>query len=465
MNIYSVILAADFGKQMKSKTHKSLHPLCGKPIIGHILDTLKGITTASTVLVIGNDAEELQQYAGSGLNYTFQKTAEGTGQAIKQAGVWLEQEEGVTLVVNGDAPLLTEGTFHEMIRLHNHHRAGVTLLTAMIGKLPANGLILRDEKGTLTGVVKNGVAAADPDPIHEAYAGALLIDNQKLFKALDQADHEKGLQECGLTEIVAALRANGEELQSYCIPDSAEAAVINDRIDLAQAEKELRERITRTHMLNGVTIVDPANTYIEANVTIARDTVILPGCFLRGATHIGEDCVIGPNSDITDSRIGNAVEVKHSVLTEAEVGDRSHIGPYAYLRPGSKLGSEVKVGDFVEIKNSSLGDKSKVSHLSYIGDASVGEDVNIGCGAITVNYDGFRKHRTEIGDFAFIGSNVNLIAPLKIGKGAFVVAGSTITSSIEDGDVGIARERQVTKPGYADKLRKKLEAQSNKKSK
>jgi bifunctional UDP-N-acetylglucosamine pyrophosphorylase/glucosamine-1-phosphate N-acetyltransferase len=233
---------------------------------------------------------------------------------------------------------------------------------------------------------------------------------------------------------------------------------VNDRAGLAEAQLWMRRRINRRHMMNGVTLIDPENTYIDAEVAIGADSVIWPGTTLNGATAIGESCVIGPNSDITDSQIGNHVTIKQSVLSEAQVADEASIGPFAYLRPGARIGEHVKVGDFVEIKNSVLGAGTKVSHLSYIGDAEVGSNVNIGCGAITVNYDGFNKHKTVIGDDAFVGSNVNLVAPVKVGQGALVAAGSTITQDVPDNDMAIARARQDNRQGYAEKLRERIKA-------
>ena len=235
---------------------------------------------------------------------------------------------------------------------------------------------------------------------------------------------------------------------------------------LSEAERLFKARINREHMLNGVTIIDPSNTYIEKDVTIGMDTVLLPGTILRGRTVIGEQCTIGPQTEIIDSIVRDEVTIKQSVLQDAYVDNEASVGPFAYLRPGANIGKQVKIGDFVEIKNATLGEGSKVSHLSYVGDAVVGTNVNIGCGAITVNYDGFNKSLTEIGDDAFVGSNVNLIAPVKIGKGAYVVAGSTITHSVDDGDLAIARERQSNKPGYADKIRARAKAKKeNKKNK
>lgn len=461
MQINSVILAAGHGKRMNSKQYKLLHTVCGKPMVGHVLDLLNKIETTLTVAVVGNGAEEIKAYLGDKVAYAYQQQQLGTGHAVLQAKPMLEDKEGVTIIICGDTPLVKESTLQEMIRLHQESGAGATILTAEMDNPNGYGRIIRDEQGLVTAIVEQKDCSKEQALIKEINAGTYLVDNQKLFAALERVTNNNAQQEYYLTDIIGILKADGEIIEGYCTPDKAEAAGINDRLNLAEAEKLMRERILRHHMLAGVTILDPANTYIDTDVVIGEDTTLLPGCMLKGSTAIGEGCLIGPHTEITDSTLGNEVEVKQSVLLEAEVGHRTHIGPFAYLRPGAKLGEEVKVGDFVEIKNASLGDKTKVSHLSYVGDAVIGKDVNIGCGAITVNYDGFRKHRTEVEDHAFIGSNVNLVAPIKVGKGAFVVAGSTITSSVEEGDVAIARERQVNKRGYADKLRKKLQSKSS----
>jgi bifunctional UDP-N-acetylglucosamine pyrophosphorylase/glucosamine-1-phosphate N-acetyltransferase len=284
------------------------------------------------------------------------------------------------------------------------------------------------------------------------------FDNAKLFHALTQVTNNNAQGEYYLTDVMGILKNAGERIEAYRAPDFAEGIGVNDRVGLAEAEQLMRARIVRKHQVAGVTVIDPAATYIEADVVIGADTVIYPGTILRGRTSIGEDCVIGPQADITDTVIGSGVMVKHSVTAEAVIGDESSVGPYAYMRPGSKIGARCKIGDFVELKNAELGDDTKVSHLSYVGDAKVGKDVNIGCGAITVNYDGYNKSITEIGDNAFVGSNVNLIAPVKVGDGAYVVAGSTITHDVPAGDLAIARERQVNKPAYADKLRARAKA-------
>jgi bifunctional UDP-N-acetylglucosamine pyrophosphorylase/glucosamine-1-phosphate N-acetyltransferase len=263
--------------------------------------------------------------------------------------------------------------------------------------------------------------------------------------------------------VIRILQEDGHKVAAWQTTDPAEAIGVNDRVALSEAERLMRERLVRRLMLDGVTVTDPSHTYVEKGVSIGADTVLLPGCVLKGKTVIGEDCVIGPNVEMTDSVVGNGVHIKQSVLLEAKTGNDVNIGPFAYLRPGADLADGVKVGDFVEIKNAVIGEGSKVPHLSYVGDATVGSHTNIGCGVITANYDGFNKSRTEIGSNAFIGSNVNLIAPVRVGDGAFVVAGSTITHEVPDNDLAIARVRQVNKEGYAEKLRNKFKAKKEKK--
>jgi bifunctional UDP-N-acetylglucosamine pyrophosphorylase/glucosamine-1-phosphate N-acetyltransferase len=349
-----------------------------------------------------------------------------------------------------------------MMALHLEKKAAATLLTADFADPIGLGRIIRDADGYVTGIVEQKDCTREQAEITEINAGTYCFDNRKLFEALAQIKNENAQNEYYLTDVIGILHAQGDVVVGYMTEDPAEAFGVNDRVQLAEAGRLMRERIQRKHMLNGVSIEDPQNTYIDGGVEIGADTRLLPGCVLKGTTRIGEECVIGPYSEITDSVIGNGVSIKQSVLQQATVGDETTVGPFAYLRPGAKLGAHVKVGDFVEVKNAELGDGSKVSHLSYVGDAVIGKNVNFGCGAITVNYDGFNKQLTEVEDDAFIGSNVNLIAPVKIGKGAYVVAGSTVTQNVDANDLAIARERQTNKPGYAEVLRKRFIAKKEK---
>ena len=456
MRIYGIVLAAGQGKRMKSKLYKVLHPVCGKPMVGHVVDLLDRLACEKRIVVVGHGAEKVKAYLGDRTDYALQEQQLGTGHAVLQAKDLLASEEGLTFVLYGDTPLIREESLREMIRLVEQESAAGAVLTAEMDVPFGYGRILRDGEGNLAGIVEEKDCTPEQAAIREINTGIYCFDNRKLFAALAQVTNENAQREYYLTDVIAILRGAGEALLAYKTPDWTEAIGVNDRVALSEAEAVMKQRINRMHMLNGVSIQDPSSTYIEADVVIGSDTRLLPGTLLRGATVIGEDCVIGPNADITDSRVENGATVKHSVLLEAEVGSEAAVGPFAYLRPGAKLGEKVKVGDFVEIKNATLGAGSKVSHLSYVGDAVVGKNVNMGCGSITVNYDGFNKHKTEIGDDAFVGSNVNLVAPVTIGKGAFVVAGSTITRDVEEDALAVARERQVNKPGYAAKLRGRL---------
>lgn len=463
MKRFAIVLAAGQGKRMKSKLYKVLHPVCGKPMVGHVLDTVKKVQCERSIVVVGHGAEAVKSYLGTKAEYVLQAQQLGTGHAVKQAGTLLGQEEGTTIVICGDTPLVTEETLQAMLELHERQGAAATVLTASMDRPQGYGRIIRDSvKGSVARIVEQKDCSPEEDAVKEINTGTYCFDNAKLFAALEKVTNSNAQQEYYLTDVIGILVGEGEVVEGYMTEDFAESIGVNDRLALSEAEGFMRERINRKHMLNGVTIIDPSSTYIGADVVIGADTVIYPGSHISGATVIGEDCVIGPAAEIEDSRIEDGAKVKQSVLCQAEVGKETTVGPFAYLRPGAKLGKHVKVGDFVEIKNATLDDGSKVSHLSYIGDAKVGKNVNIGCGAITVNYDGYNKSITEIEDDAFIGSNVNLIAPVKVGKGAYVVAGSTITQSVPDNDVAIARNRQENKPGYAEKLRARAKAKKQK---
>ncbi|CAH1222831.1 Bifunctional protein GlmU [Paenibacillus plantiphilus] len=458
MKMMAIVLAAGQGKRMKSKLYKVLHPVCGKPMVGHVLQTVKEAACERTVVIVGHGAEAVQAYIGDRAEFVLQEKQLGTGHAVQQAESLLGDEEGTTVILYGDTPLVTSETIKSLLALHLSTGSAATVLTAVVPNPQGLGRIIRDDAGGVLRIVEQKDCTPQEELISEINTGMYCFDNQKLFQALKKVTNDNAQGEYYLTDVMEILRSAGETVQAYCAPDFAEGIGVNDRVGLAEAEGLMRARIVRKHQINGVTVVDPAATYIEADVVIGSDTILYPGTLLRGSTVIGEDCIIGPQSDITDTVIGNGVVFKHSVSVEAIIGDESAVGPYANLRPASKLGRECKIGDFVELKNAELGDGSKVSHLSYIGDAKVGKDVNIGCGAITVNYDGYNKAVTEIGDHAFVGSNVNLIAPIKVGEGAYVVAGSTITHNVDAGDLAIARERQVNKPGYAEKLRSRAKA-------
>jgi bifunctional UDP-N-acetylglucosamine pyrophosphorylase / glucosamine-1-phosphate N-acetyltransferase len=456
MDVMGIILAAGLGKRMKSKLYKVLHPICGKPMVKHVVDTLSDAGVGSKVVVVGHGAESVQAALGKGPAYVLQEKQQGTGHAVRMAESVLSGREGITVVVYGDTPLIRSETVKNMLELHRSSGAAATLLVAEFEDPTGLGRIIGSADGSVERVVEEKDCTPEERAVREINAGTYCFDNMKLFEALAKVTNNNAQNEYYLTDVIGILRAAGEKVIGYRTNESSEAFGVNDRVALSVAERLMRHRINKRHMENGVTLIDPLTTYIEADVTIGSDTVIYPGTMLQGDTTIGSACTIGPNTEIKDCKVEDGAAVKHSVLSEAVVGARTSVGPFAYLRPGAKLGEDVKIGDFVEVKNAAIDDGSKVSHLAYIGDAEIGKNVNVGCGVITANYDGFTKNKTIVEDDAFVGSNSNLIAPVRIGKGAYVVAGSTITHDVPADDLAIARSRQTNKPGYALKLKARL---------
>lgn len=452
----AIVLAAGQGKRMKSQLYKVLHPICGKAMVGHVVDTLDELEVKQTLVIVGHGAEAVKSYLGDRVEYVLQKEQLGTGHAVMQAEPILGQDDGFTIVICGDTPLIRSSTLRNMISLHQERESAATILTAKCDHPHGYGRIIRDKNLQVAAIVEQKDCTPEQALIQEINTGTYCFDNRKLFQALASVTNLNQQREYYLTDVIQILASQGESIEGYCLKDFQESIGVNDRVALAHAEKIMRKRINETHMLNGVTLIDPDTTYIDVDVKIGIDCVIYPQTILKGLTSIGENCIIGPQTELTHSLIANHVEIVQSVLNHASVNENSHIGPFAYLRPGSKIGKHVKIGDFVEIKNATIGHGSKVPHLSYVGDAIIGEQVNFGCGAITANYDGINKHLTHIGNEVFIGSNANLIAPITIGDRAYIVAGSTITKSVAEDDLAIARERQVNKPGYAKIIRSRI---------
>lgn len=448
---YAIVLGAGLGTRMKSKRSKVMHPVCGKPMVGHVVDTLTALGVDEIVVVVGHGAEAVRAYLGDRVRYAVQEEQLGTGHAVRCAAPILGEREGTTFVLCGDTPLLRPETLAAMRQEHERKQAAVTLLTTTAVDPTGYGRVVRDGAGDVVRIVEHKDATEEERRIREINTGTYCFDNRKLFSALEEVTNDNAQGEYYLTDCVAILRRRGETVAAHYTPDEEETIGINDRVALARAEAILRRRINEAHMKNGVTIVDPATTYIDAGVMIGRDTVILPGTRLAGETVIGEDAVIGPYTEILDSQIGKGAVIRHSVIVKSAVADGAEIGPFAHLRPGTRIGEGVRVGNFVEVKNSVIGPRSKAAHLTYIGDADVGADVNFGCGSVVVNYDGRTKHRTVVEDGAFIGCNTNLVAPVRVGKGAYTAAGSTITDDVPDHALAIARARQINKPEYVKK--------------
>lgn len=450
--LYAVILAAGKGKRMKSKKPKVLHHICGKPIVSHILDQLEKVGTTKNIMIVGHLSEQVRAQVGEKVVYVEQKEQLGTAHAVLQARSELMDQEGITLVLNGDHPLFTQETLSKLIEKHREEGAAATVLTARLDDPTGYGRVIRNGDGSVHRIVEHKDANETELSVREINTGTFCFDNQKLLAALDQVNNNNAQGEYYLPDVISILKEQDEKICAEEIVDSNEAMGVNDRLQLAQAEKYMRERIIKQHMLNGVTIVDPANTYIEPDVTIGHDTVIEPGTFLRGSTQIGTNCQIGPGADLTNVQVDDEVNIKYAVISDSQIDQASTVGPYVYIRPDTHLKEQTKVGCFVDMKKAVLGKGSKISHLAYVGDAEVGEDVNIGCGVVTVNYDGVKKHKSTIKDRAFIGCNTNLVAPVTVGEDAYVAAGSTITDDIPKKALAIARERQTNKINYVEKL-------------
>ncbi|TRZ36437.1 bifunctional UDP-N-acetylglucosamine diphosphorylase/glucosamine-1-phosphate N-acetyltransferase GlmU [Niallia circulans] len=451
INRYAVILAAGQGTRMKSKLYKVLHPVCGKPMVQHVVDQVSKLQMERIVTVIGHGSDLVKAQLGDKISYAYQAEQLGTAHAVMQAKDFLENKDGVTVVVCGDTPLITSETLEALSSYHLKTSAKATVLTAVAEDPTGYGRIVRNNIGEVEKIVEHKDASEEEKQIVEINTGTYCFDNAALFEALNNVTNENVQGEYYLPDVIEIFKKQGEIVSAYKTGDFSETIGVNDRIALAEAERLLKKRVNEEHMRNGVTIIDPSNTYIGTDVTIGSDTVILPGTIISGQTTIASDCVIGPNTEIGNCVVGESTEIRQSAAFDSKIGANVNIGPFAHIRPASSIGDDVKIGNFVEIKKAEFGDRSKASHLSYIGDAKVGSDVNIGCGTITVNYDGENKFLTTIEDGAFIGCNSNLIAPVKVGKGAYVAAGSTITDDVPAESLSIARARQVNKDEYVKK--------------
>ncbi|WP_154838401.1 bifunctional UDP-N-acetylglucosamine diphosphorylase/glucosamine-1-phosphate N-acetyltransferase GlmU [Staphylococcus sp. Marseille-Q1834] len=447
----AVILAAGKGTRMKSKQYKVLHKVAGKSMIDHVLTNVKRAGVDQIVTIVGHGADQVKETLGDQSLYSYQEEQLGTAHAVKMAQEHLENKEGTTLVVCGDTPLITAETLNKLIEHHEQSKAQATVLSATAQIPFGYGRIVRDDNNQLSRIVEEKDATEEEKRLTEISSGIFAFDNKVLFEKLAQVKNDNAQGEYYLPDVIALILEDKGIAEVYHTDDFNEIMGVNDRVMLSNAEKALQQRINIQHMRNGVTIIDPTTTFIGPDVEIGMDTIIEPGVRINGTTKIGEETVIGQYSEINNSQIGSHVDIKQSVINDSVVGDKTKVGPFAQLRPGSNLGNEVKVGNFVEVKKAELKDGAKVSHLSYIGDAEIGERTNIGCGSITVNYDGVNKFKTTVGKDAFIGCNTNLVAPVTVGDGSLIAAGSTITDDIPQDSLALARARQVTKEGYVKK--------------
>lgn len=451
MGFTSIILAAGMGTRMKSQMPKVLHCVCGKPLCKWVIDASKAAGAEQVVTVIGHKAEMVRQVLEGQTEFALQEEQKGTGHAVLQAKSFLEGHVGHVVILNGDTPLVTADTIQKAITYHEEKGNRMTVITAVLEDATGYGRIVRDMSGDVLKIVEQKDASAQELQIREVNSGMYVFDSTALLYALEQLTPNNAQGEYYLTDTLEILLQIDKGVGAYVIEDNDEIRGINDRAQLAEAEKIMQRRICAAHMKNGVTIRVPESVMIEDGVCIGPDTEIGSGVVLRAGTVIGKDCIIGPNSQLERAVLRDGVEVNCSVIVDSEVDTGTHVGPFAYIRPNCRVGKEVKVGDFVELKNTIIDDGTKISHLTYIGDADVGKNVNFGCGTVTVNYDGKKKYRTVIGDHAFIGCNTNLVSPVKVENHAYIAAGSTITENVPESGLAIARARQINKTGWKDK--------------
>jgi bifunctional UDP-N-acetylglucosamine pyrophosphorylase/glucosamine-1-phosphate N-acetyltransferase len=424
---YAIILAAGKGTRMKSKLYKVLHPVSGKPMVEHIINRVSETNPDQIITIVGHGAEQVKAQLGERSEYALQAEQLGTGHAVLQAASFLEGKEGTTLVISGDTPLLTTETLNNLFEYHQGKNASATILTAQAEDPTGYGRIIRDHVGIVEKIVEQKDTSPEEALVQEINTGTYCFDNKALFEALNKIGTDNAQGEYYLTDIIEILKEAGNTVAAYQTEDFDESMGVNDRMALAKANELMRHRINKMHMVNGVSFVDPATTYIDDGVVIGADTVIEPGVQLQGNTVIGSDCVIGAHSRIVDSVIEEHVVIENSVIENSHVKSHADVGPFAHLRPNAEIGEGVHIGNFVEVKNAEIGKNTKVGHLTYVGDATLGEEINVGCGVVFVNYDGKSKHRTTIGDHSFIGSNANIIAPVEVAKHTSIAAGSTIT--------------------------------------
>lgn len=449
----TIILAAGHGKRMKSKLPKVLHKVSGLPMVKHVIDLAHSVGSSEVVCVIGHEKETVRQALEmEKIDFVEQNQQLGTGHAVMMADAYLN--DGDVLVLFGDAPLLSKETLEAFLKFHKDNRAGASLISMKFDDPTGYGRILRDENGDFVRIVEHKDASKEELLINEVNSGIGVFDSKLLKASLSKLENKNQQNEYYLTDVFELIRTAGHPVGAFIAEDAQELMGVNDRVALSQAEAYMQKRLIGKCMLGGVTFISPETTYIESGVKIGQDTIVYPGTLLKGHTTIGEDCTIGPGADLTNVEVFDKVSIQHSTVIDSSIGEASKIGPYAYLRPGSKIGKHVKIGDFVEVKNSTIDDNSKVSHLTYVGDGVVGKNVNLGCGVVFVNYNGASKHLTEIEDDVFVGCNSNLIAPVKIGKGAYIAAGSTITEDVPGEALAIARQRQVNKIDWSNKYKK-----------
>ena len=449
----SLILSAGEGKRMKSTMSKVVHKVCGREMVNCVLDAVTKAGAASVTVVVGHGAQQVKDAVGDRADFALQAQQLGTGHAVMQARESLKKSAN-TMILTGDTPLITAETLKAAEELHEKEHNDVTVLTMLPENPFGYGRVIRGADGTVEAIVEQKDATAEQQAVREVNSGMYCFNSEKLLSVLDSIESNNAQGEYYLTDAIALIRRAGGKVGAFVVEDSDETLGVNDRVQLCTAERLMRRRINERLMRGGVTIIDPDNTYICAEAQIGIDTVIYPGTVIEGQTVIGNNVYVGPGCKLTDAVIDDDVDINISTIVKSRVGKGTHVGPYAYIRPGCVVGEGCKVGDFVELKKASIGNGTKLSHLTYVGDAEVGSRVNFGCGTVTVNYDGKKKYKTVIEDDSFIGCNTNLVSPVTVHKGAYIAAGSTITDDVPEDNLAIARAHQVNKEGWNDRRKK-----------
>ena len=446
----AIILAAGKGTRMKTELPKCAFPLLKKPMVTYIIEALESINIDQIICVVGHKKEVLQDILKDRVKYAIQEEQLGTGHAVKCALDFID-DNGYTIILPGDTPLIDKEILDQLIEVHKSNKNDFTIGTIVLDNPFGFGRIVRDSSNSVLRIVEEKDASEEERKIKEINTGLFLVDNFLLKKALLEIRNNNAKGEYYLTDIVEILSKEAK-IGTFTIKDTYKLNGINDLYTLSLVEKQFREAILKKHMLNGVNIVNPETVTIGNDVTIEAGTTIYQGSLILGKTSIGRNCVVGPNSEIFNSTLKDGSKLLHSVCYDSTLEENSSVGPFSHIRMNTVVGQDNRIGNFVEMKNSVIGPKTNVAHLTYVGDTDCGGGVNFGCGTVTVNYDGKNKYRTTIGDNVFIGCNSNLIAPVNIGSESFIAAGSTITDSIDENDFAIARAKQVTKKGYAKKF-------------
>lgn len=452
MSNYAIILAAGKGTRMKSDLPKVLHKVAGISMLEHVFRSVSAIKPEKMVTVVGHQADLVQEVLAAQTDFVHQTEQLGTGHAVLMAESNLADLEGQTLVIAGDTPLITGESLKGLIDFHVSHKNVATILTAQTDNPFGYGRIVRNKIDEVVKIVEQKDATDFEQQIKEINTGTYVFDNKRLFEALKNINTDNAQGEYYLTDVIGIFKEAGEKVGAYKLQDFNESLGVNDRVALATAEKVMRQRINTQHMLNGVTFINPESTYIDIDVEVAPDVLLEANVVLKGQTKIAAEAVLTNGTVVVDSRIGQRSVITSSMIEQSQIGADVTIGPYAHIRPESSLADRVHIGNFVEVKSSSIGEDSKAGHLTYIGNAEIGSAVNVGAGTVTVNYDGQGKYRTRIGQGAFIGSQSTLIAPLSVGDYALTAAGSVITEDVAADALALGRSRQVTKEGYAIKF-------------